>query len=75
MVPTDRRDLGYEPGHEHAQGHKPQLWPRPPVGVSWTLTTTALSSDSVYVTRLRQNAGTPAVPAVLRFARGGVHRR
>jgi hypothetical protein len=75
MVPTGRRDLGYERGHEHADGHKPQLWPRPPAGVSWTLTTTALASDSVYVTRLRQDAGKPAGPVVLRFARNGAHHR
>jgi hypothetical protein len=75
MVPTGRRDLGYERGHEHAAGHKPQLWPRPPAGVSWTLTTTALSADSVYVTRLRQDAGKPAVPIVLRFARAGIPHR
>jgi hypothetical protein len=69
MVPTGRRDLGYEPGHEHAEGHKPQLWPRPPAGVAWTMTTTALSGDSVYVTRLRQDAGQAPVPIILRFAR------
>lgn len=74
MVPTGRRDLGYEPGHEHADGHKPILWPRPPAGVSWTMTTTALSADSVYVTRLRQEAGQPPVPIILQFARGGLHR-
>jgi hypothetical protein len=68
-VPTGRRDLGYEPGHEHADGHKPQLWARPPAGVAWTLTTTALSADSVYVTRLRQDAGTAPIPIVLRLAR------
>jgi hypothetical protein len=75
MVPTGRRDLGYEPGHEHADGHKPQLWPRPPAGVNWTLTTTALSADSVYVTRLRQEAGKPPVPIVLRIARNSAHHR
>jgi hypothetical protein len=69
MVPTGRRDLGYEPGHEHAEGHKPQLWPRPPAGVAWSMTTTALSADSVYVTRVRQDTGSPPVPIVLRFAR------
>jgi hypothetical protein len=75
MVPTGRRDLGYEPGHEHADGHKPILWPRPPAGVNWTMTTTALSADSVYVTRLRQEAGKPPVPIVLRFTRNGAHHR
>jgi hypothetical protein len=69
MVPTGRRDLGYEPGHERAEGHKPQLWPRPEAGVAWTMTTTALSTDSVYVTRLRQNAGQAPMPVVLRFTR------
>jgi hypothetical protein len=70
MVPTGRRDSGEEKGHHHAPGHTPQLWPRPPVGVAWTLTTTALAADSVYVTRLRQNAGRPPpVPVVLRFVR------
>ena len=32
--PTNRRDLGYEPGHEHAEGHKKHLWPRPQKGVA-----------------------------------------
>ena len=53
--PSGRRDLGYEPGHEHAEGHKRQLWPRPPAGVADTLTTTAVAADgSVYFTRVRQ---------------------
>jgi hypothetical protein len=33
------------------------------------MTTTALSADSVYVTRLRQNAGQAPTPVVLRFTR------
>jgi hypothetical protein len=33
------------------------------------MTTTALSADSVYVTRLRQNAGKRPVPVVLRVGR------
>jgi hypothetical protein len=69
MVPTGRRDAGEEKGHHHALGHTPHLWPRPPAGVAWTMTTTALSADSVYVTRLRQDAGRAPVPIVLRFAR------
>jgi hypothetical protein len=69
MVPTGRRDAGEEKGHHHAPGHTPHLWPRPPAGVSWSLTTTALSADSVYVTRLRQTAGHAAVPVVLRLPR------
>jgi hypothetical protein len=69
MVPTGRRDAEEEKGHHHAAGHTPHLWPRPPAGVAWTMTTTALSADSVYVTRLRQDAGKAAVPVVLRLAR------
>ena len=75
MVPTGRRDAGEEKGHHHASGHTPHLWPRPPAGVSWTMTTTALSAGSVYVTRLRQNAGQAPIPVVLRFARGFARRR
>jgi hypothetical protein len=37
--------------------------------VAWTMTTTALSADSVYVTRVRQDRGRAPVPIVLRFAR------
>jgi hypothetical protein len=69
MVPTGRRDAGEEKGHHHAPGHTPHLWPRPPAGVAWTMTSTALSADSVYVTRLRQTAGNPPMPVVLRFGR------
>jgi hypothetical protein len=68
-VPTGRRDAGDEPGHRHAPGHEPDLWARPRPGISDTLTTTALSGDSVYVTRLRQRAGAAVQTAVLRFAR------
>jgi hypothetical protein len=67
--PTGYRDLGYEPGHEHAEGHKKQLWPRPPKGVQDTLTTTALAPDAVYVTRVRKRAGKRPTPAVLRIDR------
>jgi hypothetical protein len=69
MVPTGRRDAEEGKGHHHALGHTPHLWPRPPAGVAWTMTTTALSADSVYVTRVRQDRGRAPVPIVLRFAR------
>jgi hypothetical protein len=39
------------------------------------MTTTALSADSVYVTRLRQLTAQAAVPVVLRFARGFARSR
>ena len=68
-VPTGRRDLGYEPGHEHAEGHKKTLWPRPQTGVEDTLTTTALAPDAIYVTRVRKRDGQRPVPVVLRIAR------
>jgi hypothetical protein len=68
-VPTGRRDLGYEPGHEHAAGHSPDNWARPPAGVATTLTTTALAPDAAYVTRLVQRVGAPVETAVLRIAR------
>ena len=68
-VPTGRRDAGEEPGHHGAEGHKPQLWARPPPGVADTLTTTALAADAVYVTRLRQRRHDGVQAAVLRFAR------
>jgi hypothetical protein len=67
--PTGRRDLGYERGHEHAEGHKKQLWARPPKGVHDTLTTTALTPDAVYVTRVRKHGSKRPVPAVLRIDR------
>jgi hypothetical protein len=68
-VPTGRRDAGDEPGHRHAEGHKPRLWHRPPPGVNDTLTTTALATDLVYVTRLRQRRHDGVQAAVLRFGR------
>jgi hypothetical protein len=67
-VPTGRRDAGEEGGtHKNAPGHRHDLWPRPPVGVANTLTTTAVASDAVYVTRIRQRRGQPATAAVLRI--------
>jgi hypothetical protein len=68
--PTARRDPGHEAGRFPAKGHinKP-LWVRPPAGVSDTLTTTAARADSVFVTRVRQRRGRPAVATVLEVAR------
>jgi hypothetical protein len=68
-VPTGRRDAGEEGGkHKNALGHHHDLWPRPKPGVADTLTTTAVASDAVYVTRLRQRTGVPVQAAVLRIA-------
>ena len=69
-VPTGRRDAGNEPGVEHhAHGHPQKLPPRPPRNVSLTLWSTALGARSAYVTRLRQDAGTPVRATLLRVAR------
>ncbi|HEX6020951.1 MAG TPA: hypothetical protein VFZ00_03075 [Solirubrobacter sp.] len=66
-TPSGRRDAGHEPGRFPARGHinKP-LWARPPKGVTDTLTTTALSADAIYVTRVRKRTGLPAAATVLR---------
>ena len=67
-TPTARRDAGHEPGRFPAKGHinKP-LWARPPAGVHDTLTTTAVSDDAVYVTRVRQVRKRTPTAAVLRI--------
>ena len=69
-TPSGRRDAGHDPGRFPARGHinKP-LWARPPAGVTDTLTTTATSTDAVYVTRIRKRAGLPPAPVVLRVDR------
>jgi hypothetical protein len=70
IVPTGRRDAGYEPGvehHKHGNPHK--LPPRPERGVHDTLWSTALSDRYAYVTRLRQLAGKPVRATLLRIAR------
>jgi hypothetical protein len=70
IVPTGRRDAGYEPGVEHHKhGHPGHLYPRPARGVHDTLWSTALSSRYAYVTRLRQLAGRPVKATLLRVAR------
>jgi hypothetical protein len=69
-VPTGRRDAGHEPGNQHkAHGHPKKLPPRPGPGVSLTLWSTALSRNSAFVTRLRQNAGQPVKATLLRVPR------
>ena len=69
-TPSARRDSGHEPGRFPARGHinKP-LWDRPPAGVTDTLTTTAISVDAVYVTRVRKRTGQAPAPVVLRVDR------
>lgn len=64
--PTARRDAGHEPNRFPAKGHinKP-LWERPPAGVQDTLTTTAATSDAVYVTRVRKRPGQAPFATVL----------
>jgi len=70
IVPTGRRDAGYEPGAEHHKhGYPKRLPPRPRRGVADTLWSTALSERYAYVTRLRQIAGKPVKAALLRVAR------
>lgn len=68
--PTARRDAGHEPNRFPAKGHinKP-LWARPPAGVQDTLTTTAATSDAVYVTRLRKRPGQTVFPTILVLTR------
>jgi hypothetical protein len=67
IVPTGRRDAGYEPGAEHHRhGYPMKLPPRPKRGVHDTLWSTALSDHYAYVTRLRQLAGQPVKATVLR---------
>jgi hypothetical protein len=74
-TPTGRRDAGHEKGHgRHRAGYPgrkpPPLAPRPPVGVSTTLWTTALGPGAGYVTRLRHRKGVPGTTAtVLSVAR------
>ncbi|MDA0179034.1 hypothetical protein OJ997_01910 [Solirubrobacter phytolaccae] len=64
--PTARRDAGHEPNRFPAKGHinKP-LWERPPAGVQDTLTTTAGTSDAIYVTRVRKRPGETPFATVL----------
>jgi hypothetical protein len=70
MPPTGRRDAGYEPGKEHHRhGWPRKLWPRPKLGLSSTLWTTALAADVAYVTLLRQMQGQPLEVAILRVER------
>jgi hypothetical protein len=70
MPPTGRRDSGHDPGREHLKhGWPKQLWARPKPGLSATLWTTALGSESAYVTLLRQVAGHPLEVAILRVER------
>jgi hypothetical protein len=70
IVPTGRRDAGYEPGLEHHQhGYPMNLPARPKRGVHDTLWSTALSAGSAYVTRLRQLAGKPVRAILLRVKR------
>jgi hypothetical protein len=70
LAPAAHRDAGHEPGRSPARGHinKP-LWTRAPAGVTYTLTTTALAADAVYVTRLRQRRNLPASSTILRIDR------
>ena len=68
--PNNRRDAGYEPGIEHHKhGHPSKMWPRPPRNVHITLWTTALTADTAFVTRLRQDTGKPMKATLLRVAR------
>jgi len=70
LVPTGRRDAGHEPGDERkAHGHPKTLPPRPRRGVAYTLWSTALGPADAYVTRLRQDAGTPVRATLLRVGR------
>ncbi|HWK26522.1 MAG TPA: hypothetical protein VNS09_08170 [Solirubrobacter sp.] len=66
-TPTNRRDAGHERGRFPAEGHinKP-LWERPPAGVHDTLTTTAVTKDAVFVTRVRQIRRQKATSEVFR---------
>ena len=69
-VPTGRRDAGHEPGvRHHRHGHPRKMWRRPRVGVAATLWTTALATDAVYVTRLRQVVDRPLAYEILRVPR------
>jgi hypothetical protein len=69
-VPTGRRDAGHEPGESHhAHGWPRKLPPRPKPGVNVTLWSTALSSGSAFVTRLRQDTGKPLRATLLRVPR------
>jgi hypothetical protein len=69
-VPTGRRDEGHEPGESHhAHGWPRKLPPRPKPGVNVTLWSTALSSGSAFVTRLRQDTGKPLSATLLRVPR------
>jgi hypothetical protein len=75
-TPTGRRDPGYEPGHKHAEGHShAPLWDRPPLGITDTLTTTAVAPDAVYFTRVRKTPGLAPSAVVLRVDRPPVRRR
>jgi hypothetical protein len=70
IVPTGRRDSGHEPGKKHHRhGWPRKLWPRPAEGLSATLWTTALATETAYVTLLRQVAGQPLHVTILRVAR------
>jgi hypothetical protein len=69
-VPTGRRDAGHEPGSQHhAHGWPRKLPPRPKQGVNVTLWSTALSSGSAFVTRLRQDKGQPVRATLLSVPR------
>jgi hypothetical protein len=70
IVPSGRRDAGHDRGKQHHRhGWPRRLWPRPKRGLSATLWTTALASDTAYVTLLRQMAGQGLQVTILRVAR------
>jgi hypothetical protein len=69
-LPTGRRDAGHDPGKKHHRhGWPRKLWPRPPVGLSATVWTTALAADVAYVALLRQVSGQALEASVLRVPR------
>ena len=78
--PTVRRDAGREPRRKrHRAGYPnrtpPPLPPRPAVGVTLTLWSTALRSADAFVTRLRHNRGAATTTEILRVplsSAGGV---
>jgi hypothetical protein len=70
IVPTGRRDAGHDPGKKHFRhGWPRRLWPRPKLGLTATMWTTALAAETAYVTLLRQMAGQPLQVTILRVPR------
>jgi hypothetical protein len=73
-TPTGRRDADKDSGHHrHGAGYPggkaPKLYKRPPLGVTDTLWTTALSPSEAYVTRIRKRQGAPTTATILSVPR------